>query len=642
MNGVATFSDLVLDKVASGYTLQATATGLVPALSNAFSLSPAGASQGSFTVPPPTTATNGGVLSPQPVIQLRDGSGNPVQQAGVVVTASITQVGGGPAAAAGTGETAAVATLGGSTTATTNAQGVATFTNLSITGTAGSYTLSFSAPGMTPLVSPPIALGAGAATQLFIAVQPSSAAQSNTPLPVQPEVQLRDASGNDVSQAGVVVTAETQSGSGSAGGNTTATTDASGRAVFSGLSISGPSGAYTLRFTAPGLAEAISNAIQLGAGGGSRLVMGVQPSASGFSGVPFTQQPTVRIQDASGNFVAQAGIQITAAVSGTASLGGAAVKTTDATGTATFTDLSITGLVGEYQLSFTSSGLVSATSSAIALAAGSATRLALTTQPAAGGASGVPLTTQPVVQIQDVAGNAVSQGGRVVTAAIASGPAGATLGGTVTATSSSSGAATFTNLAITGSSGTYTLQFTATSLASITSGGITLGAGAPTTMSANSVTTQSATVGTAVGAPPSVRIVDASNNPVANVAVTFTVTAGGGTTSPPSPATVNTNASGIATLTSWTLGTTAGTNTVTAAASVPNGSPVTFNATGTAGTANTIAANSSVSQTATVNTVVAAPPSVKVTDANNNPVSGVAVTFTVTAGGGTLSRPDRR
>ena len=61
-------------------------------------------------------------------------------------------------------------------------------------------------------------------------------------------------------------------------------------------------------------------------------------------------------------------------------------------------------------------------------------------------------------------------------------------------------------------------------------------AGVPTQLAANSPPSQSAEVGTAVASPPSVLVKDAQNNPVPNVAVTFTVTAGGGTTVPASRA----------------------------------------------------------------------------------------------------------
>jgi hypothetical protein len=70
---------------------------------------------------------------------------------------------------------------------------------------------------------------------------------------------------------------------------------------------------------------------------------------------------------------------------------------------------------------------------------------------------------------------------------------------------------------------------------------------------------------------------DGNSNPVPGVTVSFAVASGGGSLSGAAPLT---NASGIATLGSWTLGTTAGSNTLTATVSgLP---PVTFTATGTA------------------------------------------------------------
>src|SRR5207244_11436299 len=66
-------------------------------------------------------------------------------------------------------------------------------------------------------------------------------------------------------------------------------------------------------------------------------------------------------------------------------------------------------------------------------------------------------------------------------------------------------------------------------------------------------------------------------------------------------------------VTTWTLGTAAGTQTVQATGA---GSPVPFSATAKAGAAATIAANSATSQSATAGTAVSTPPSVIVKDAN--------------------------
>jgi len=243
VQGVATFADLTLDKVASGYTLRATAAPLSPALSNPFAIAAGAASQLAITTQPAGTAQSGIPLAPQPVVQLRDAFGNSVSQAGVSVTAALV----GPGAL-----------LGGTTTVTTNASGAAVFTNLVLSGASGNYTLRFTASGLTAAESGPIALGAGTATQLAITTQPSASAQSGVPFGQQPVIQLRDGNGNNVAQGGIIVTAAIASGGGALGGVVTATTSASGQAIFADLAISGPVGPYTLVFGAPGLQSVTS------------------------------------------------------------------------------------------------------------------------------------------------------------------------------------------------------------------------------------------------------------------------------------------------------------------------------------------------------------------------------------------------
>src|SRR5438046_114757 len=130
----------------------------------------------SITTQTSATAQSGVAFAQQPVVQLRDASGNAVSEAGVTVTAAIATGGG---------------TLGGTLTAATNGSGVASFTNLAITGAAGDRTLSFSATGLTAATSGTITITAGAATQLSITTQPSSSAQRGVAYSPQPVVQLR-------------------------------------------------------------------------------------------------------------------------------------------------------------------------------------------------------------------------------------------------------------------------------------------------------------------------------------------------------------------------------------------------------------------------------------------------------------------
>ena len=260
-----------------------------------------------------------------------------------------------------------------------------------------------------------------------------------------------------------------------------------------------------------------------------------------------------------------------------------------------------------------------------------ATKLAIVTAPSSSPKSRVAFTTQPAVQLQDADGNAIAQAGTNVTASITSG--GGTLGGTSTAATDATGRASFTDLMITGTAGDKVLTFSASGLTSATAT-VTLSAGAATTMAVNAGASQTGTAGAAVATAPAIKVTDADANAVAGVAVTFAVASGGGAVVGGS---ATTDATGIAKVTSWTLGTTAGTNTLTATSTGLTGSPITFSATGTAGAAATMAKVAGDAQSATVSTAVAIAPSVKLTDANGNAVASATVTFAVASGAGSVT-----
>jgi hypothetical protein len=83
---------------------------------------------------------------------------------------------------------------------------------------------------------------------------------------------------------------------------------------------------------------------------------------------------------------------------------------------------------------------------------------------------------------------------------------------------------------------------------------------------------------------PTVVVRDASDNVVSGVDVSFAIATGGGSfAGSTDPVVVQTDANGIAASPVWTLGTTAGANTLTATSGSLTGSPLTFTATGTAG-----------------------------------------------------------
>src|SRR5437773_3822959 len=260
-------------------------------------------------------------------------------------------------------------------------------------------------------------------------------------------------------------------------------------------------------------------------------------------------------------------------------------------------------------------------------------RSAFTTAPSGTEQNGVALAQQPVLQLEDANGNPVSQSGVVVTATVS--PAGAAPSN-ATATTGSNGSATFSGLTLTGTVGSYTLSFGATGLTPATAA-ITLSAGAAAAIASNRPTTQATPPGSVVSSPPTVIVHDASGNPVQGVAVTFHVASGNGTVDP--TAAVATGANGIAAAASWTLGTTTGTNTLTAtaAASGITGNPVTFTAEGTTGAAARLAFTTAPSSAAQSGEARAEGQVRQLQDANGNPVSqsGVVVTATLSPAGAT-------
>jgi hypothetical protein len=262
-----------------------------------------------------------------------------------------------------------------------------------------------------------------------------------------------------------------------------------------------------------------------------------------------------------------------------------------------------------------------------------ATQLAFTVQPSARTAGQV-ITPAVRVSVQDASGNSVSGAQNTVTLALAVNPSGATLGGT-TAVNPAGGVATFSDLQMSKPGTNYTLSASSSGLTSATSAAfdVSPAPGVATGIAPVAGDGQRATVGQAVATAPSVKVTDGLGDPVANVAVTFSATAGG---------TVNgaeqmTDASGVATVGGWTLGTTIGTDTLLATS--PGLEAVAFTADATSGQATTLVINFGEDQKASPGSPVAEPPSVIAKDSYGNPVAGVTVTFAVTSGGGSLTGP---
>jgi len=141
---------------------------------------------------------------------------------------------------------------------------------------------------------------------------------------------------------------------------------------------------------------------------------------------------------------------------------------------------------------------------------------------------------------------------------------------------------------------------------------------------------QTGIVGEPLPVPITVHVLDQNGNSIAGAVVSWTILGASGSVSSP---TSTTNAAGDASVI-WTLGTTPGTDSLTA--SLANGASVVITATATAGPfANLLLISGDNQQieggTTSDNFVVEA------VDANGNPVAGVTVGWETTNVGGTLS-----
>src|SRR5207302_919719 len=189
--------------------------------------------------------------------------------------------------------------------------------------------------------------------------------------------------------------------------------------------------------------------------------------------------------------------------------------------------------------------------------AGTAAAIAANSATSQSATAGTAVSTPPSVIVKDANGDPEGQGAETFAVA----PGNGAISG-ASQTTNASGVATVGSWTLSATAAPNTLTapslHDALPIFTFTATGT---AGTAATIAANSPTSQTATVGTAVGSPPSVIVKDANGNPVAQVAVTFAVAPGNGTITGGSQ---TTNGSGIATVGSWTLSATAGSNTLTA------------------------------------------------------------------------------
>src|SRR5205823_2173645 len=244
VNGVATFSTLSLNDRKSGETVNAAATGLTGATSNAFNIGVGAATKLAFTVQP-SNAVAGAAITPAVQVAVQDAQGNAVTTASTNISVAI-------------GTNPASGTLAGTKTVAA-VNGVATFSTLSLNVVGTGYTLTAAATGLTGATSSAFNIGAGAAAKLVFTVQPSTAVAGAAITPAV-QVTVQDAQGNTVTTAttSITVAIGTNPASGTLAGTKTVAA-VNGVATFANLSINNPGTGYTLIASATGLTGATSS-----------------------------------------------------------------------------------------------------------------------------------------------------------------------------------------------------------------------------------------------------------------------------------------------------------------------------------------------------------------------------------------------
>ncbi|MEM7415106.1 MAG: hypothetical protein AAF389_06395 [Gemmatimonadota bacterium] len=603
-DGIATVGSWTLGASAGANSLDATSVGIPTTIT--FNATAISGSADSMYVDSgdAQTDTVGATLATPYTVRVVDTNDNGV--AGIPISWSVTAGGGSLI-----------------NTTNTDASGFATATHVFGTSV-GTQTAQAAVGGVSgsPIVFNSTAT-AGAPAIASVNAGDGQTATVNTNVAVDPSVLVTDQFGNPID--GLTVTFAVTDGNSSITG-ATPVTDPTGIATVGSWQLqptagtnnntlsATPTGLSAVNFTASGTADAPTQLdIDLGDG------------QSATAGSPVAVAPQVQVLDQFDNPVQ--GVTVTFSVSGGGGSTTGATPTTDGSGVAAVGSWTLGATAGANSLDASVVGIGSPVTFNATGTVGAAANIALNGGNGQTGTVDQNLSTALSVLVTDANANPVS--GVTVTWGVGG-------GGSITSSSFTNGSGIAT---ATRTLGTTAGAQTATgSVGGLTGSPVnfsmTATADAPNSMVVNAGNLQSATVGTPVATDPSVLIRDQFLNPVSGVSVTFSATAGGGSVTGGSP---NTNASGVATVGEWELGTVAGTNNNQLTASSTGLTNVVFTASANAGSPSSITIVNGNSQTANVGNAVTTDPSVRVEDAFGNDIAGVTVSFVVTFGGGSVT-----
>ena len=470
--GVATFTDLSINKSGSGYKLQASAViggnTITSAPSTTFNVLPGPGAKLAFTTQP--TNTVAGQTIPPVVVAVQDTAGNTDTSYSGSVTVGIT---------AGTGKFGA-ALIGTKTVAVAN--GLATFSTLSIDSAATGYTLTATSTGLASATSAAFAINPGPATRLQFTGQPHDAASGGflTP-PVQ--VTAFDVKGNVATGFTSNITVAITTGTGKAGAALSGTkvkAAVAGVANYSDLSVDSAAAGYTLTATATGLTSATSTAFTISPSQISPTLsmVSVNPATITASNGSSATTITVTAKDGTGNPVSGATV-VFSATPATGNTLTPASATTNGSGVATATLSSTKAEVKTVSVTINSVSINQTPT--VTVNPGTPTALDFTAGPPTNTTAGAAInsgTGGVVVTARDQFGNTATSFNATLNMTIAAGPGGVFAPTSVNSATAVSGVAQFLGLRIYTAGSGYQIQAAGGGL-NVTSGSFSINAAPP-------------------------------------------------------------------------------------------------------------------------------------------------------------------
>ncbi|MEX2178395.1 MAG: hypothetical protein WD801_06775 [Gemmatimonadaceae bacterium] len=475
--GEATFSNLIVNSAGTGLKLVAAAAGsatIAGTTSTAFDVSAGAASSLQF-FQQPTHTPIGQVIAPAVTVRVTDAQGN------LVASHPATPV----ALTLGNGCNASSLSGGG---AVSTANGIATFSSLSISALGSSCLLTASGTGLASGTSEFFAaVAANGPVQLGFTTQPPATTTAGTSMNAG-TVSFQDASGNASSTGTQNIQIRISVLSGPAtdfSGSSQQSTSTS--ATFSGITFN-TAGTYRLLATATGFDPDTSAEFEIVPGAASGLRFLTQPHQI-VAGVPFSETITVAVVDNRGNTIPGAtnSIEMRAFLN-VSPFGAQRLNNNNQTsdtvqavdGVAEFPGLSIYGAGTAISLNANTPGLGGAGTNNFAVLPGPLSALGFKSGPSTGqGFAAGSLLGTVEVQGQDSVGNVVSTFGNSVTLTLTGGNAEAVLNGTKTV-APVSGISTFSDLSIEQAGNGYQLSGSATGVSTVVSNSFRIDPG-PTT-----------------------------------------------------------------------------------------------------------------------------------------------------------------